>query len=47
MGNILMKHAQTILPIIAEAHEAVAFALADQEKNLYKYEHHFFGSWIG
>lgn len=41
MANTLMEHAKNILPVLAEAHEAVAFALADNEKNLYKYEHNF------
>ncbi len=41
MGNIILENAEIILPIMAQAHEAVAYALSDTEKNLYKHERNF------
>lgn len=41
MGNLILENAAIILPVMAQAHDAVAYALSDTKKNLYKYEHNF------
>ncbi len=41
MSNTLMDNSKILLPIIAQGYDAVALAVTDNTKTLYKYEHNF------